>query len=474
MIANLSTTLKLDPTRRRRFAGTALLSSALLLSTIAAQPASAVTKKTVKKTARTFSVALADDAETVVAGATASYPFSFRRTGGFRGVVAFDVLDLPQGIKATVVTQSTTRYEVRIQTQASASAGSAVYYLRARSGSIRKLVPFRLTVTTAATTSVAPTTIAPVSPTSIAGATGDFALFADVQPSITRTVAPGQTASYGVRVDRTSFSAPISFRVEGLPAGARASFNPNPSQTNTDLTVTTTSATPPGTYLLPITGSSGGINRAIAVRLVVRRVGQFVLTATPVSIRVNAGNDAVVNASIASVPTGTALPEVTVELQGAPAGVTLQTPVVDGPNTKFILATSAETAAGTYPLTVVGTSGSFTQRLALTLVVTRETPGFGLSAQPESVTVKQASPGTFELKLVPINGFNGRVAYSVAGLPATVVGTFEQGPGGALFLRLSAATSSSLTNVAKTSYPLKITAASGDLSATISVTLLVE
>jgi hypothetical protein len=452
----------------------ALLCTLALLS-VAVHPADAATKKSVKKAARSFTVSLRNDSQTVVAGETATYPFAFRRTGGFRGVVAFDVLDLPAGVKASVISQSTTQYEVRVATSTTSISGSSLYYLRARSGSVRRLVPFRLTVTPATTSTNTTTTTALPAPTSTgAVATGDFALIADIQPSTTRTIAPGQTAAFGIRIDRKAFSTPINFVVEGLPSGAKASFNPNPSQTNTDLTVTTTTNSPSGTYLLAITGNANGLNRAVAVRLVIRRVGQFTLTATPLTLKVNAGNDAVINATVGGVPTGAAIPNVTVDLIGAPAGVTLQVPILDASNTKFVLTTSADTAAGVYPLTLVGTSGSFSQRLTLSLTVTRETPGFGLSAQPETLTIKSGSPGSFDLKLVPINGFAGRVAFSVAGLPDSVVGTFEQTTGGATSLRLSVSPSVAPTSVPKTTYPVYITATSGQLSATIPVKVIVE
>src|ERR671932_1919399 len=87
------------------------------------------------------------------------------------------------------------------------------------------------------------------------------ALIAAAQPGFSiaaspssATVAPGGSADYTVTVSRTGgFSDPVTLSASGLPAGATATFTPNPADSST-LTVATNSATPPGTYPLTITG----------------------------------------------------------------------------------------------------------------------------------------------------------------------------------------------------------------------------
>ena len=428
-----------------------------------ADVASATTRRAPKRVAKSFTISLPRDSRTVTAGSTAVYPFTFKRTGGFKGVVEWDVLDVPSEITARIVTRSTTRYEVQMSVSASAPAGSRVYFLEGRSDSIRKTVPFRLTVnssvtSTLGTTSTTSAAAVPVVPT------GDFLLTPQTQ---TRTVSPGETTTYAVRVDRRALTGPVALKLEGLPEGARASFNPNPSQTNTDLTVYVAPGTLSGTYLLIISGNSSGITRLAAVRLVVRRAGPFLLSATPAVLTTTAGNDAVTNITV-GVPAGaTILPDVTVELLGAPAGVVVQTPTIDGRNTRFVLATSPDTPAGVYRLTAVGRSGTFTQNLVLTLTVTRESQGFGLSAQPSVATVKQGSPAAYEVKLVAIGGFSGQVAFSLAGLPATAASSIETTATG-VTVRINTTPST-----AATTYPLLITGKSGGLAATIAVSLVV-
>ncbi len=434
-------------------------------------PNSGVANATSRRVAKSFVLSLPSDSQTITAGSAAAFPFTLKRTGGFRGVVTFDVTGVPLGvgINARVVSRSTTRYEVEVSTSATTPGESTVYFLRARSGTVQKSVPFRLTIKSLVTTTLAPapTTSTTSSVPATTAPTGDFSLFADIQPSTTRTVAPGESATFGIRVERRSFTSPITLKVEGLPTGSAASFNPNPSQTNADLNITTTATAPSGTYLLVVTGTASGLTRVVAVRLVIRRAGPFLLSASPTALTVNAGNDAVINITVA-VPAGaTVLSDVTVALIGAPPGVTLQTPVVEGRTTRFVLATSPDTAAGTYKLTAAGQSGTFTQRLDFTLTVTRQTQGFGISAQPTSLTLKQGAAGEYDVKLVALSGFNGPVAFSVTGLPTTVASSIETTPTG-----VTVKLTTTLATPA-TSYPLLITGKNGVLSATVAVTLVV-
>ncbi len=413
-----------------------------------------------KKAAASFTIRVLGDAQTVTAGSAARYSFAITRTGGFRKSIRFDVPDLPPGVTATITARSRTSYQLRIRTSPTTTSGSAVYVLRGTSGSLKRVALFRLTVNPAPTTTR--TTSTPTLPPSTAP--GDFALVADVQ---NRTVAPGDLAVYGLRVDRNAFAGPVSFKIEGLPNASTANAAPDPTQANPNLYVTTTSATLSGTYLIVITGSGGGLTRSIAVRLIVLRTGPFVLTVAPSLVSVNAGSDATTTITTGQLAGTIEAPEVALALNNAPPGVEIRTRVTVGRTTRFVLSTSAGTEAGTYNLSVVATSGTFTQTLSFTLLVTRNSPGFGISAQPVSATVLQGSSATYEIKIVPIAGFNGPVTFSVIGLPPTATSSTE-----------TKATSASVkvTTTPKTpatSYPLLITGKNGSLVATVAVTLVV-
>src|SRR5205814_821649 len=97
----------------------------------------------------------------------------------------------------------------------------------------------------------------------------DFSLSAS--PS-SRTVVQGGGTSFTATVTAgTGFSGTVSLSVNGLPAGASASFNPASISTSgsSTLSVTAGSTTAPGSYPLTITATSGALSHTANVTLVV-------------------------------------------------------------------------------------------------------------------------------------------------------------------------------------------------------------
>jgi hypothetical protein len=86
-----------------------------------------------------------------------------------------------------------------------------------------------------------------------------------------RSVTQGTTASYNVVVQPSGgFVGNVSLTISGLPAGATASFSPavvaaGPGSAPANLDVSTTSATPLGTYSLSVKGTSGTLQSAAVV-----------------------------------------------------------------------------------------------------------------------------------------------------------------------------------------------------------------
>lgn len=72
-------------------------------------------------------------------------------------------------------------------------------------------------------------------------------------------LAPGQSGVMNVAIARNVFPSPVSLSVEGLPAGATASFAPNPSTSDaSSLTISTGTATP-GSYPISVRGTADGL-----------------------------------------------------------------------------------------------------------------------------------------------------------------------------------------------------------------------
>jgi serine protease AprX len=87
-----------------------------------------------------------------------------------------------------------------------------------------------------------------------------------------RTVTAGGATTYTVAVTRYGgFAGLINLSVAGLPTGATGTFAPNPANASSVLSVGTSTATPPGTYVLTITGVAGSrkLTHTTTVTLVV-------------------------------------------------------------------------------------------------------------------------------------------------------------------------------------------------------------
>ena len=101
-----------------------------------------------------------------------------------------------------------------------------------------------------------------------------------------QTVTAGGGTTYTVDISPSGgFSGSVTLGASGLPGGATAAFSPNPALTSSTLSVSTTSATPAGTYTLTVTGTSGSLTSSTIVTLVV----QSPQTSGTMTVSVSAG-----------------------------------------------------------------------------------------------------------------------------------------------------------------------------------------
>lgn len=209
-----------------------------------------------------------------------------------------------------------------------------------------------------------------------AGTTRDFSLSAS--PS-SQTVVQGQSTTYTVTVTPfNGYNGTVTFSASGLPAGATAAFNPTssgpPNYPPSTMTVTTSASTPGGTYTLTITGTDGTLTHTTSVTLVVI-VPDFSISTVPTDTSVARGHTATYTVTLTPVNTFSGMVNLTVT--GCPPSSTCTfnpNPVtVTSPNSStsaFSVATGRRTPAGTFPMTITGTSGSLTHSVAVQLRVT--------------------------------------------------------------------------------------------------------
>ncbi|HXF11017.1 MAG TPA: hypothetical protein VN625_09540, partial [Desulfuromonadaceae bacterium] len=200
-----------------------------------------------------FSVDASPASQTVTSGSSKTFTVTLAPLGGFAGTVNFSASGLPTGATATfnhsavnlaTIPSATTNVTVTIATGASTPAGSYTITLTGTSGTVSH--------SDAVTLVVANYTV-------------------DVLP-VSQTVVAGNDATYTATVGSVNgFGGTVSFSVNGLPAGATASFSPSSvsGSGSSTLTVVTASSTPAGTNTLTITGTSGVLSHSDTATLIV-------------------------------------------------------------------------------------------------------------------------------------------------------------------------------------------------------------
>jgi subtilisin family serine protease len=259
--------------------------------------------------------------------------------------------------------------------------------------------------------------------------TPDFTLAA----SPSSTVVQGEAATYSVSVAGVNgFAGDVALSLTGL-SEAQASWSfVSPviqgGSGTTQLTVRTEATIAPGSYPLTITGSSGSITHSATVTLVVPAPPDFTLAAGPASQSVTAGDQAVYSVAVESANGFT--DDVTLSLSGLPTGVGTAsfnpTVVAAAGTSQLRIATTAAAPAGSYPLTVTGTSGSLVHSAQVTLVV-NPPADFGLAVTPSSRTVWRGGSTSWTANVTSTSGFAGTVSLSVTGLPSGATASFSPG-----------------------------------------------
>ena len=178
----------------------------------------------------------------------------------------------------------------------------------------------------------------------------------------------------------------------------------------------------PGSYVasLTVTDNKGRNSQPVSRTIT---VSNFTIAATPASQAVMPGQSATYTTVVtpSSGFTGT----VTFSVTGLPPGATATfTPpsMTGGGSTALLIATTAATPGGTYPLVVSATSGSLTRTANVTLVINGD---FTIAATPASRTIGRGDSTTYSVTLTASSGFTGPVDLTVTGVPARATASFS-------------------------------------------------
>jgi hypothetical protein len=470
----------------RRSAVIAPLLAVVVGSAALIAPSADATTRRLPNRSSDFSISISPDAIRVDAGGVASFPVRVRSASRVVPKPVFDVDGIPDFIDAEIERVTSSSYRLNLYVPSNAPSSNEVYTLLGSANRRVRRAQFRLQVIGRSVVTAPPVTAPPVTrppappvtqPTVTVVPVTQAPAFGIGIDGPERSGATGESVGYPVLVDRSAgFGGPVQFTLSGLPASIQAGFLPNPSNGNTVLYLTPKQGTPGGRYVMTIVGTAGSTQRAAVIALTVRVTGEFAMIATPQSITRTSNGNAVYRLDIGSPLDDR--PTVSYAAEGAPTGTSVSFSA-NNTNARTLNVTAnvgSSTPNGTYNIVITGRSGGVVRQIGLQLVVARPTnAGFGLAANPSTVTIVRGGTANIILTVTPNGGFTGTINTGVSGLPATVrLVTITNTTATANQPFTLTITLSADANAAIGSYtPFSINSSSGTLAASVPVGLIV-
>jgi hypothetical protein len=297
--------------------------------------------------------------------------------------------------------------------------------------------------------------------------TGQLAGAAPQTLAAAQTIRPGDNTTYNMN---PCFGTTGASRWGDYAGAAIDPQNPTDVWVASEYAATGTTATP----TKPSTVGCAWGTFAARLTFAVTVVPDFTLSASPSSRTVLAGAGTTYTVSVN--PTGGFTGSVGLGVTGLPAGASgtfNPSSVTTTGSSTLTVTTMSTTPIGTYPLTITGTSGTtLTHTATVSLVVNAApTPDFTLFATPSIQTVTRGAQTTYAVSITPTGRFNGAIALSASGLPSRVSARFTPNNTPLTSSTMSVSTSS---RTPRGTYHLTITAASGSLRHSTTVTLVVN
>lgn len=303
----------------------------------------------------TFTLSPSPGTLTLTQGNSGTSTITVTALDGFTGTVSLSVTGCPSNTTCTlnptsVTIPPSTTSTLTVQTSSTTPGGT-----------------YNLTITGTSGSTTSTTTVTLIIP--------DFSI---TSTPPTQQIVAGGTATYKATLAPINgFTGSVGLSVSGCPTNATCTVNPTsvnlPPSGSSTLTVKTASTTPSGTYTVTLTGASGSTSHSTSVMVVVKGA-DFSLYSGTSTVRVVAGGKAGYGLSLTPLLGFTG--KVALSLTGLPVHSNksfVPNPVnVVYPKTghsTLTVSTTTSTPAGTYPLTITGTSGSLKHSVTVTLVV---------------------------------------------------------------------------------------------------------
>ncbi len=197
----------------------------------------------------------------------------------------------------------------------------------------------------------------------------------------------------------------------------------------------------------------------------------FTISANPGSLTVAPGANGSSSISIGAVDGFASA--VSLSASGMPSGVTVgfnPTSVSGSGSSTATFTVASGTAAGTYSITITGTSGSLSHSTTVSLTVSSTTSQYTISANPSSITISRGSSGNVTITLAGTT--TGAVTFSATGQGSGQTVTFSPSS-------LSAAGSTTMkitvgSRSTRTTRTITVKASGGGTSASTTVSLTIH
>jgi sugar lactone lactonase YvrE/uncharacterized membrane protein len=194
------------------------------------------------------------------------------------------------------------------------------------------------------------------------------------------TVFDGTSGTSTIAVSgQNGFTGSVTLTASGLPSGVTAAFVPNPTTGTSLLTLTASNSATPGTDIVTITGTSGTLTATTNISVSIVYVPpSFSMGVSPNNLTVVQGSSS--NSTISVTGSGGFTGSVNLAASNLPGGVTaVFTPNPTTGISVLALTAGSSAPAGTYNVTVTGTSGTLTATTSVNLTII--SPGFAPSSQ---------------------------------------------------------------------------------------------